>query len=334
MNSVITLLLIVAAVAIADDVTLSGTFKATESLIAPQTLAIVNERSGDNLTNAVTDLSFVIRENTNRVQIIYPGGSARIQVGAVVAGATGWGQFSVLAANSGRYVLAVTARYRKGGNIDWNYQTALFSLTVYGDVVARDMEESYEEHQRQARDSEVHDFAVRSGSNNDLDVSPSSFYAEDSITTWNNFFVSAGDKNLNNVTWIVIPDDLSVLIGYAPAGNYDATILKNTTISTSISVAGNPGVYYFNVTVRYRRAANINFITWYGIYPCFIDGGGSTSTIRGATIPKTSLLGENSNLVRADVALGIAVGGIALVAAVAVISTIVILKKKQGTTSV
>jgi len=327
MNSIITLLIIAVALVYAgDDLSLGGFFHAQQGVASWQTVEVSNILSGQNLTNSVDDVTLVVNENSNAVFISYPYGS-RSQVGNIVAGASGWGQFRVVALSSGRYTVVVTARYRKDGAADYSYQSKIFFLWVGDSEKRSEPTVVYD-------NSEEHEFEARQPGNEDADITPTSFYAEDSITTWNSFDIHAGNNNLNNVTFTIVPDDLSVLIGYPPGGNYVVQIMKNTTYDTDISISGNPGVYNFNCSITYRKGANINFRTFWIIRQCFIDGDTtSTSTVRLASAKALNTNNEGG-LIRSDVALAVAVGGIALVAAVAVVSAMVIIRKKQDSTSV
>jgi len=156
------------------------------------------------------------------------------------------------------------------------------------------------------------------------------------VSTWNDFKIIAGDNNLNNITFNVVPNDVSVVVGYQ-SGNYQAFLQKNTTYDTDISITGSPGNYNLNVSVRYRKAQNPTFRNYWVVYPLYIDGSGTASLRLGAEKALGSNVEgvqNNVNYVRVDVALSVGIAGVALVAAVAVVAAMVVLRKKNESISV
>jgi len=332
MKSIIVLLVLVAAVIANDVVQISGQFSAPVGIATWQSVQISNLLDGNNFTNMVQSVSFVVRDNSNVVYVSYPYGS-NSYVGNIVAGASGFGSFQVVSNSAGNHILAITAKFIVEGESSYSYSTKFFDLHVGSPSVASHKRATVSEDLgSQASDEVVHSFADRNAG--DYSTSPSFFVATDSVTTWNGFAITTNDNNLHNVTWTFVPDDLSVLVGYPGSGNGPVDMPKNTTYSTSVSFTGNPGTYNINITLHYLKGANMNWKSNWAITPLFVSGDSTTSTFRIASPKGAAPVAEGNTYVRADVVIGVAVGAVALVAVIAVVAAIIVMKKSTPTSSV
>jgi len=328
----IALLVTLVAIVFAQDVSVSGDFNAESAVLSYQTVKVSNLLSGANLTNALYEVSFTV--SGDPLVLISGLLDGSISVGTILAGASGTAQFGVIALASGRFTLTINVSYRKAGSDDYYHYSQDFVLAVDDDgwllkkdgikVVAVAVPE------KTAKRSAIES---RQAGNNDANIIPQNYAAADGVKTWNNFFIQAGNADLLNTTFSVIVDDTSVSVFYPDdIGNNAGSISHNTTFETSIAFAGNTGVYNVNSSIRYRRTLMGSWKIFYNIYPLVISG--DSSSFRAANYQKSLPTSNNPIFGQSNVVLGVAVGGVALVAAVAVVAAVVIIKKKQETVAV
>jgi len=312
-----------------NDVVIDGSFSATSLSVSWQSVSFENARVGDNLTNMISDLSFVVVVPAG---VTVSCGGVSCSVGSIVSGATGWGRFSVVALFDGVYDMTVIATYQVVGSSDWVYAVKSFALYVGESkraaavVVSKLSNDDFQGAGIQTRST-----------NDDMSITPSYFTAPDDTNTWEYFNINANPvNNLYNLTWTVTPDDTSVIIEYPPTGNFVASIPRNTSWTVDFAAFADTGNYNLNISIRYiKGVSGTVYRTWWTVIPLYVAAGATSSSFRMGSAKATSIVaGNGQNMIRVDVAVGIAVGGIALVAAIAVVSAMVILRKKQPTTSV
>jgi len=325
----IALLVILVAVVYSDDLNLSGDFYAESAQLSWQTVKLVNLNSGDNFTNALHDVSFSVYADPLVLVSGLLGGS--VQVGTILAGASGTGKFAVIALVSGRFTVSIEVSYQKDGSDDVLNYSQDFVLVVDDDdwLLKRDNIKIVPAVATPQNEGKRSTIESRQAGNNDANITPTLYTAGDGVKTWNGFYISAGNADLLNTTFnAYVIDDNTVSVFYPDdIGNNAGSIAHNTTFYTSIAFVGNTGIYYVNSSIRYRRTMMGSWKIWYNVYPLVITG--DSSSYRAANYVKAQPTSNNPIFSQSNAVIGVAVGGVALVAAVAVVAAVVIIRKKQ-----
>lgn len=332
MFKTIALLVILVAIVYSDDLSLSGDFNAESASLSWQTVKVNNELAGEEWSNALYDVSFSVSGDP---LLLFSGlVSGRAQVGNILAGSSGTGKFGVICLASGRFDVTINVYYKKAGSDEVLNYSEEFVLAVDDDnwLMKKDGIKflpngvSAEATRSEAKRS----LEPRQPGNNDAELTPTSYVSSNGAKTWNNFWIKAGNADLLNTTFNVYTiDDTSVAIFYPDdIGNNPGSIGHNVTYYTSIAFQGNTGIYYCNSSIRYRRTMMGSWKIFYMIYPLVITG--DLSSFR-AGFQKTLLTGSTNV---SNLAIGLSVGGVALIAAVAVVAAVVVIRKKQEPVSV
>jgi len=317
-----------------NDLDIQASFSSSDSLVSLQHVAVVNKLTGSGFTNVLNNVSFTA---VGLGVITSYGGYLNARVGSILAGATGWGQFNALSFQ-GTHSVYINVVYRLGSNHQWKTACKRFDYSVGNFRRSEDQLDlsSLAPSEEATRSLEARTDYVQ--------VTPTSFTAEDSTTTWNSFVITTYSSALTNITWGVIPGDSSITIGYPGNGNYVASIAANSVYTTSFSILGGAETTTLNCTVRYRRSGTGSTWQYYSVSRLLlISGGGSSSSVKriatevkDVTVREAAQVEASANgvqYIRADYALGVAVAGIALVAAVAVVGAMVLIRRRSTETS-
>lgn len=327
-------LAILVAVVIADDVEVSGDFQAETASLTWQTVRITNLLEGTGLVNALHDVKFTVSSESLSL-VLSPLAVSPVSVGEIISGASGYGRFSVIGASSGRFTVTIDVSYRTSSVEGVVNLSKDFVMVIDDDLWLLKRDSGMKMIAPQVENKGIRsDVQNRQPGNNDANITPTIYSGVDSLQTWNSFYIHAGGPDLLNTTFsVIVTDSGGVGVTYpSDIGNVAGSIPRNTTFYTSIGFTGGPGIYTLNCSIRYRRQIQQSWKIFWMAYPLVIEG--DSSSMRAAVIPKVQAHPENYYVLQSGAVVGVAVGGMALVAAVAVIAAVVIIKKKQDTISV
>jgi len=331
-------LLVAAFVAIATCADMSfgpNSFGAVDGTSQWQTLQITNT-AGVQLTA----VSFTV--SASGVAIGYPSGSTNSPVGTINNGATGYGQFNVLA-STGNYNLNFVISYKKSGVTRSVTTSILLVVTESGPVTGKREIEVDLEALDAAVDAETLALAERS------DLSGRDFYvaintngvgAVDGEATWNYISISTGTVSVNSVTYSIVDTAGVVQISYPYSGNSLGSISNNSTRSANFQSLSSCGYYNLNVTISYKlQGTSTTRRTWkivlLGVTGPNCEGGDSlgkrAEMIRSADASAT---GYQSTRIPVEYAVAIGLAGVALVAVFSVVGTMFFMRRRSQETVV
>lgn len=297
---------------------------------------LASASSTDPLSNAVSNIQFKVAGVSLEGGLFvasYPSGARSGAVGTVLSGASGSGSFAVVAQQAGQYEVAVEVSYTLNG-ANKIAVFGPFALTVSSgskkDVVV-DVEEQQIVSLEQARaDGLEVRLDARQPGNTDISIVPSAYAAEADSSTWNNFNIKVGSNSITTVAWNLYNGE-GVAIGYYNNVNTVSSITHNTTYETYVAFTSSAGIYVINNTVSYKIGTT-NKMFW--IATNLAVGSPGTSVGRSALALKNNDAQAAGQFVRVEYALGAAIAGVALVAAIAVVASMLIIRKKNTSITV
>lgn len=303
MNSFIVFvsLALVAFVA-SQDVIVTGPFVAEDSVTSSSFCSIKN-----NAGASISFVTFTIQRDPT-IAIYYPNSASKSSVGSISNGATGSGDYQILGP-TGMHTVNVVVNYRKGST--WFNVTSTHQIKIGGEAT---------EGKRS--------LAPRAGNGDVGIVTPSIGYAAfDSTPTWQNLEIKTGSASLTGVTYTVTSSNPAVLgIYYERSGNSLGVMAANSSRSPNFQMNGPSGMFTFDITINYRKggvASSYTETVQVKISNDVATEGKRLAQSSHAFLP--SAVAQNPTAV-----LGLAVGGIALIAIVAVVVVVAVVKRRTN----
>lgn len=301
--------LLVGAVSAADIALGPISFTAMDSISQILSLGIQNT---GNVT--LTLVTFTVKPNIISISVNYPSGGSLSNVGSISGGAAGYGNFQVVAP-AGAWSLAFNVTYKKS-NVWYNH---IGSIPLYVDGGG-----GGGEGKRSVEVADDEDFVIQARTG-DYIVGPSSFTAYSSTGTWFSLYCQATSTTLVGVTYTIVPEIISISIYYG-FGNSFGNVTSATYKASNFLMSGPSGTYNLNVTINYKKSG-VQYSKWSLIPAYFADEGTGTEGFQGRLRAVQKDIAQLGGL---TLIAGLAVGGVALVAVVASVVALVVVKRRNN----
>jgi len=262
----------------------------------------------------------VLNQNIQRIEDVsysissfyFGGPNIDGDFGLINTNATANAVFNANIQGSGSKCVLVTVQFKKINSRKTKIWLGMFELSTSIQYVPRDVNLE-----------ETSGLVARvSGGDSHIGFSGNDWSGEDSISSWNAFYITAISGAVNTVNYSVsIP---GVLVGYGGVTPYYATINNGATKYPSVTVNGQQGTYSVTVTVTYKVTGGGSTVyTTYGYYPL---------TINGAKKRSVDAVADDSVSANGNQFYFIGIAGVA-VAAVAVVAAVAIVRRKTNTST-
>lgn len=214
-------------------------FSARDSIAVWMQLQITS--TGSNLKR----LAFVAIPDSGSIGITYTGGASNCYIGSIAPSATGYGSFQ-LVGPSGNYNLAFNITY-KIEDAWYNYNKS-FPLDI-----TEDDKRSEGKQILSLTIDDKGDVAAVQLRSEEVTLGPSSYEAESNVPIWQRLVVSAGDSDLEDVSYLIKPDNALVSVQYPPFGNVVGSVAAQSSVSASYQLVGPAGSYSVNASISYKK---------------------------------------------------------------------------------
>lgn len=312
-TSIVLLFCIAATVAVDIAAVGPSSFGALDSIVTSQSLAI---QAGA----ALTSVTFTATPSSPSIAIYYPSSGTNSNVGSIANGAVGFGGFQILGSH-GLYTITFNITYKKS-NVWYNHITANYNLAIG--------EGGESDGKRDVTTVALETIKLEDGievtlRDSEFNMASFAFVADDSIPTWQSLAVQAGSSAVSQISYTVVPSSPSIGISFGPNGNAISNLSANGVAGSSFQVNCAGGVYTYNFTYTYKIGGvqkKQNFIR-----DLYCGEGGGSDGKRSITAEKAEV--AKPSALDITVVASLAIGGVALVAVVAIVIAVVIVKKQS-----